>query len=167
MTNGEQWAIDHPELRKVSGASRAANFAQPTPRKPRPAPLPLRAPERAGDVIVLPMHLPHRVLHKNGRTKNQNWKASLVEAAKNAAYFATLAVRPDIAWQAVRIDATFWTQNRLDDDGAWSWLVAYRDGIAAALKVNDRDFTCGTIAQHTGVKSGGRREVELTITRLA
>jgi hypothetical protein len=152
---------------KLQGATKHKSLAQPTPRKAPPKPLPLRAPERAGDVIVIPLPLPARVLHKNGRTKNYKWKASVTKAARNAAMSLTSLVRPAEQWQSVRMDATLWIANRNDDDGVWAWLAAYRDGIALALGLNDRHFTAGNVTQHTGVTSGGRREVEITVTRLA
>jgi hypothetical protein len=169
--NRYYFAEQYPDLADVFLPKTKAqmSLAQPTPprRKRTVAALPLRAPERAGDVIVIPLPLPARVLHKNGRTKNYKWKASVTKAARNAAMSLTSLVRPAEQWQSVRMDATLWIANRNDDDGVWAWLAAYRDGIALALGLNDRHFTAGNVTQHTGVTSGGRREVEITVTRLA
>jgi hypothetical protein len=168
--NRYYFAEQYPDLADVFLPKTKAqmSLAQPTPprRKRTVAALPLRAPERAGDVIVISLPLPHRVLHKNGRTKNYKWKASVTKAARNAAAGMAALVKPKEQWQHVRIDATFWIANRNDDDGAWAYIAAYRDGIADALGLNDRNFQTGNVAQHTGKASAGRREVEICITRI-
>lgn len=142
-----------------------AALAEPVKRPRRPVKVIQPEARRDGDTLTFQLPLPHRILHKNGRTKNQGWKASEARTAKNLAYYQGLSVRPAEPWNAARIDAEFWTQNRLDDDGAWSWIVCYRDGIAKALNMNDRDFTCGTVTQHTGRKSEGKRQVVIRITK--
>lgn len=167
--NGERWQREHPELAKY--LPRAKSMADPNPprrkRKVQAVPSALKPPERAGDVIVIRLPLPHKQLHKNGgQSKKYGWRQSLIRAAHNAAHMAAWLVRPTEQWGAVRIDMTFWLARRHDDDGLVHWIYPYRDGIARAIGVNDSRFTIGSVVQHTGKNSNGRREVELVVTKL-
>jgi crossover junction endodeoxyribonuclease RusA len=167
-TNKDYWDQQYPGVFRPIPKSHQS-LAQPTPprkSRPKPAPLPLRKPERAGDVIVIPLPLPHKILHKNGRTKNYKWKASVTKAARNAALTMAYLVRPKEPWQAVRIDLTFWVGRKHDDDGLIHWAVPYRDGIAEAIGVNDANFQQGRVSQFVDGSATGRREVEITLTRL-
>lgn len=166
-TTNDDWAKIDPRLARKSDV--AKTFAQPTSPKPKRTVVPrLKPPERAGDVILIWLPLPHAQLHKNGgKSTNRGWVASLTRAAHNAAHLAAWLVRFPEPPKAVRIDWTFRMGRKRDDDGLIHWVVPYRDGIAKALGCNDGNFTTGTIRQLTGAASEGRREVELCITRLA
>lgn len=166
-TNGELWAAQFPELAKVQGASRAKNLAQPTPRKqPRSIEVPmLRRPERAGDVIVLPMPLPHRDLQPNRKLKVNEYKLTrLTKATRGAAEFIAGLVRPPEPWQRVRIDVKLWGAGRLDRVSVLEYLKATIDGVADGIGTNDRHFEPGDIVH---CKERGRREVEIQLTKLS
>lgn len=166
-TNANYWAEQYPGIfDNAQGSTKHASLSQPSKARKRVALSPLAPPRREGETLVITLPLPHRVLHKNGRTKNFDWKASLTKAARNAAKSLASFVRPAEQWQAVRIDATFWIANRNDDDGAWAYIAAYRDGIADALGLNDKHFTAGNVIQHTGKASEGRREVQIVVTKI-
>lgn len=166
QTNRDYWDQQYPGIFKPVPKVQQS-LAQPTPRKAKPAPTPLRKPERAGDVICIWLPLPHAQLHKNGsKSKNRGWVASLIRSAKNAAHFAAWIVRFPEPPKAVRIDLTFYMTRRRDDDGLIHWCVPYRDGIASALGCNDGNFTTGDVRQVTGKAAGDRREVELVLTKI-
>lgn len=169
--NRDYFIEQFPDLADVFRPKSAAqkSLATPTPRKAKPQPLPLKAPERAGNVIVLTMPLPPRELQPNQKIRLHHYKrAKLTKATRNAAgMYMHVALQGAQDWRNVRLDVTLWTARKLDTDSVWGWLKATRDGIADAMKVDDSGFELGTITQHTGKQSGDRREVELTLTRLA
>lgn len=166
-TNGETWAAQYPELRKLQGSTKHANLAQPTPRKKRTVPpMPLKPPQRAGDVIVLTLPLPPRSLNPNGRV---HWrtKHKAAQAMKEQAATLVRVVAKGEHWRAARLDVTLWGPRQHDTDNLIASLKNAVDGIAEQLDCNDRFFTWGDVRQHTGKASGDRREVELVVTRLA
>jgi crossover junction endodeoxyribonuclease RusA len=170
-TNRDYFIDQYPDLADVFKPKTKAqqSFAQPTPprkSRPKPAPLPLRKPERAGDVIVFVMPLPGRELSPNGRV-HWNVKREATKAARNAAAMLVRVVANEEWWGCpVRIDVTLWGGRRMDSDNVWAALKAHRDGVADGLMTTDAQFELGNITQHTGVKSEGRREVEIQITRI-
>ena len=167
-TNANYWQEKYPGIfDKVQGGTKHANLSQPTPRKAKPAPLPLRAPERAGDVIVLWLPLPPPELQSNRKSSlHYHARARLVKATREAAAFIARMVAPEPRWNAVRLDVTIWTARRIDRVNALEWLKATIDGAADGLGIDDTHFQPGDIVQRTGKASEGRREVELTLTRL-
>jgi crossover junction endodeoxyribonuclease RusA len=94
-------------------------------------------------IIILP--LPPRVLSPNA---SRHWRASLSskKKARADAGFATIAAireqHVDATWKRARLQATFAFRVRRhhDEDNLTAWLKAYADGIADALKMNDRNF---------------------------
>jgi hypothetical protein len=166
--NGARWKVEHPELARI--LPKAKSMADPNPprkRKARPAPLPLK-PEIAGDVMmIIRMPLPPKELSPNGRAAWQR-KAEFTKAARNAVAMQVRSVVTK-AWLgcSVRLDVRRWADKRMDSDNCWSALKSHRDGVADGLMTTDAQFELGDIQQIVGKESGGRREVELTITRVA
>jgi crossover junction endodeoxyribonuclease RusA len=167
--NRDYFIQQYPDLADVFKPKTKAqqSFAQPTPRKsrPKPAPLPLRKPERAGDVLVLFLPLPPEELHPNARVHFQN-KARHAKNARNIAATIATTARLEAPWEAARIDATFYLPRVRDADGLWTWIKNYIDGLQQIIIQNDSRVQLGDVWQHTGKLSDGRREVEITLTRL-
>jgi hypothetical protein len=165
-SNRAYWNQQYPGIFKPIPAVQQS-LASPTPPRKRKqvAPLPLRAPERAGDVLLLWLPLPPDELHPNSRVHYQN-KARHAKSARNIA--ATIAAMANLPapWETARLDATFYLPRVRDCDGLWTWIKNYIDGLQGLLIRNDSHLTLGDIQQATGKQSEGRREVELTITRL-
>jgi hypothetical protein len=164
--NRDYWEQQYPGVFKPIPAVQKS-LAHPTPRKKRtPAPLPLRAPERAGDVLLLWLPLPPEELHPNARVHYQN-KARHAKSARNIA--ATIAAMADLPepWVTARIDATFYLPRVRDCDGLWTWIKNYIDGLQGHVIKNDSHLTLGDIQQASGKASEGRREVQIQITRVA
>jgi crossover junction endodeoxyribonuclease RusA len=168
--NRYYFAEQYPDLADVFLPKTKAqmSLAQPTPprRKRTVAALPLRAPERAGDVIVISLPLPPKPLSPNGRS---HWgaKSKAVKAARTIAKtFVQHVATSDWLGRSVRLDVRRWADKKMDSDNFWGALKAYRDGIADGLMTTDAQFELGDIQQFTGVKSEGRREVEICITRI-
>ncbi len=160
-TNLDDWADKHPQFFRKKAECQVAKPA----RKARPAPLPLR-PEIAGDVMIIRMPLPPKELSPNGRAAWQR-KAEFTKAARSAVAMQVRSVVTK-AWLgcSVRLDVRRWADKRMDSDNAWSSLKAHRDGVADGLMTTDAQFELGDIQQIVGKESGGRREVEITITRM-
>jgi Holliday junction resolvase RusA-like endonuclease len=171
MTNGEIWAQQVPELARVQGSTKHANLAQPTPRKPKRIvkPLPLKEPERAGDVCVIPLPLPAKELQPNIKTKINPYKLTkLIRATRDASAFIAGKVRPPEPWAAVLIDVRLYGVGRMDRDNIIGLLKHTIDGLQDARVIeNDNGVTWGAIERRSAKQSGDRREVELVVTRLA
>lgn len=108
---------------------------------------------------MLELPLPHKALWPNGRP---HWATKARETKKHRAwaYAATLAHlgRHPINPEAKRfaILATFYPKTRhpIDEDNAVASLKAYQDGIAQAMKVDDRLFETPTVFFGEPVKGG-------------
>jgi crossover junction endodeoxyribonuclease RusA len=168
--NRDYFIQQYPDLADVFRPKTKSQqtLAQPTPRKPRRtvAPLPLRAPERAGDVILVFLPMPPKELSPNSRA---HWKrkASLVQATRGIAALQARKVALSEPWTKAVIDIKAWTANRHDEDNLIAACKAMLDGVAEGLGMNDRHFTIGTVRQFTGKQSEGRREIEFQITNLS
>lgn len=94
-------------------------------------------------MISLTLPFPDKILWPNGRGHRMA-KARATKIARTAAWGLALeqigASKP--AWARVRLSWTIHpkTANKLDDDGPPAALKAFRDGIADALKIDDRNF---------------------------
>ena len=168
MTNGDIWREQHGI--KTQGASKHANLAAPSQRKPKRKvePLPLRKPERDGDTLIIPLPLPARELQPNVKTKINSFRLTkLTKATRDGAKFIASMVRPPEPWKRVRIDVTLWGASRLDKVSVLEYLKATIDGVADGIGTNDRNFEPGDIVQVSGKASEGKREVELMLTRVA
>ena len=165
--NANYWQEQYPGIfDKLQGATKHANLSQPTPRKAKRTVVPrLKPPERAGDVIRLTLPIPPKALNPNGRV---HWSVKHKSAAalkEQAAVLMRVVARGE-HWNAARIDVTLWGPKRFDADNLIASLKHAFDGIAETIDCNDRYFQIGDVRQHTGKQSEGRREVELTLTRL-
>lgn len=118
-------------------------------------------------VIVLP--IPARRISPNGRG---HWrpKARLTRAARTKAAFLTKqAIGETFHARGLRVPAFtgyslahyFPTAQQRDDDNADAACKAYRDGIADALGINDRDLR--KIRVSTIAKDAGNPRVEITL----
>lgn len=115
-------------------------------------------------MITVTLPYPPRSLHPNGRA---HWaeKAKDTKRARTDAWGLTLSAiggqRP--SWEAVTIQWAFHpkTANRPDDDGLVAMCKAYRDGIADALKIDDKNFTMLPVQILEPIK-GGKVVVTLT-----
>lgn len=134
------------------------------PHAPPDAPAPTRG---AGLTIVLP--LPDPLLTPNVRlhwaerareVKRQRYEARVGTYCQLPDVLPELA--PDSRW---RLDVEVRPRPRMkrhDDDNLWSALKSYRDGIADALLVDDKQFVIGALVwseQRTG-------ELVLTLTEV-
>ena len=118
-------------------------------------------------VIVLPV--PARKLSPNGRT---HWrrKAVLTKSARNRARLVTLQALgehyharglPVPAFAGYSLAHFFPTAQPRDDDNADAACKAYRDGIADALGIDDRQLP--KIALSTTAKDSAQPRVEITL----
>lgn len=108
---------------------------------------------------MLELPYPHKALWPNGRP---HWASKARETKKHKqwAYAATLAhigkhpVEPGT--KGFALIATFYpkTRHAVDRDNASASLKAYQDGIAQALKVDDRHFETPTVLFGEPVKGG-------------
>jgi hypothetical protein len=166
-TNRDYWDQQYPGIFKpIPKVQQSLASPNPPPKRRTVAAMPLRAPERAGDVLLLWLPLPPEELHPNARVHFQN-KARHAKAARNiAATVAAMAKFPE-PWDAARIDATFYLGRVRDADGLWTWIKNYIDGLQGQIIKNDSRLLLGDIQQASGKQANDRREVELTLTRLA
>lgn len=160
QTNRDLW-LQNPDFAKAYQGPR-----KPTEKKPakgrKVEALPL--PRREGDVLIITLPLPDVALSPNGRASWQR-KAEATKEARHSTGLLAKIVAPKQQWQAARIDVTIWRANRGDDDSVFASVKPHRDGIADALGIDDKHFTCGTVQQITGKASCGRREMEIVITK--
>ena len=170
--NRDYFIEQYPDLADVFRPKTKAqiSLAQPSPRKPkRVVPPPLKPPERAGDVIVLWLPLPDAKLQPNRKASLHHMaRAKITKGARQAAGFVAAIVRgPDHPWTEVRIDLTLWTAGRPDRDGCIGWVKSYVDALQdAGLIADDSGVHWGNVVRNTGKASGGRREVEIVVTKL-
>ena len=106
------------------------------------------------DSVTITIHeVPAPGLSPNAR-KHHMARHRLVKAARESAYYETLNgrtwtdmpnIRPPLALHVL----IAWPSKRrmADDDNAWGSLKSYRDGIADALGVNDRQMRCASLTQ--------------------
>ena len=103
--------------------------------------------------ITIPMTIPAG-LSPNAR---MHWgpRSRLTRQAREAAYYATrqayveddgpipsagpLTLHVAVAWEGRR--------RTQDDDNVWAGLKPFRDGIADALGIDDKNMRCGSISQ--------------------
>jgi hypothetical protein len=170
-SNREYFIQQYPELADVFRPKTKAqlSLAHPTPRKKRtPAPLPLRAPERAGDVAMLWMPLPAPELQTNIKHKINPYKLTkLIRATREASAFIVRQIAPTEPWSAARVDVKCYGVGRMDRDGIIGWLKHTVDGWQELLIHDDNGIEWGAIERFTPKASNGRREVELCVTRLS
>lgn len=115
--------------------------------------------------ITIPMS-PPRALSPNSRV---TWRRvrSAVANARDVAYYATLPQKshhfpPD---RRVRLDWTVaWEKGHriMDDTNIKASLKAFEDGVAAALGLDDKHFTVGTVEQCRDSRGYGFTTVTLT-----
>lgn len=116
--------------------------------------------------IVIELPIPHRILHKNGRTLRRGWLAAVTKAARERAYIearAALGRRTAPKWKRANLSAQWYltTARKRDDDGLTSWLVPYRDGLEdAGIVENDTGIT---VMPHTVAVDKSSPRVVLTI----
>lgn len=169
-TNRTDWLAKHPELAKF--LPRAKSMADPNPTSPRkkrqPKPLPLRAPELAGDVLVLWLPLPPAKLQAN-KANNKSWQEThrLRKAHRSAcALVASLARLPE-PFRRARLDITTWTANKVDPANIWHWCKAAIDALQGLVIEDDRELETGDARSIYGKATDGRREMQFTVTRLS
>jgi Holliday junction resolvase RusA-like endonuclease len=171
--NRDYFIQQYPDLADVFSPKTKSQqtLAQPTPRKPRRtvAPLPLRKPERAGEVAVLYLPLPPPELQTNIKHKINPYKVTkLIKATRSASAFIASQIRPPEPWTAARVDVKCYGVGRIDRDGVIGWLKNQIDGLQdAGLIDDDNGIEWGTIERFTAKQSEGRKEVELVITNLS
>lgn len=170
--NRDYFAQQYPDLADVfrPKAKSQQSLATPTPRKPRPQALPLRAPERAGDVALVWLPLPPPELQPNRITNVNPYKLTrLRQATREASKFIGKTAAPSSPWASVRIDVRLYgVTGRMDRDGIIGWIKNLIDGLQdCGLLEDDNGVTWGTIERLRLKESEGRREVELQITKLA
>jgi Holliday junction resolvase RusA-like endonuclease len=172
-TNAAYWDEQYPGVFapfKLQGATKHANLSQPTPRKPKRtvATMPLRAPERAGDVAIVPLPMPASELQPNRKTKVNPYKLTrIIKATRAASAFIAGQVRPPEPWLSVLVDVRLYGAGRMDRDNIIGFLKHSIDGLQdARLIQNDSGVTWGAIERRSAKQSDGRREVEITVTNL-
>jgi hypothetical protein len=169
--NRYYFAEQYPDLADVflPKAKSQMSLAQPTPprRKRTVAALPLRAPERAGDVAILWLPLPPPELQPNIKHKINPYKLTkLIRATRDASAFVASQIAPAEPWTAARVDVKCYGVGRMDRDGIIGWLKNVVDGWQKVLIHDDNGIEWGTIERFTVKQSAGRREVEICITRI-
>ena len=115
-------------------------------------------------MITLELPIPPRTLQPNGRA---HWRVKHKQSslAKNTAYWTTReqAPRNPFADGTLCIRYTYYPPPRgkyLDDDNLIGAMKYYRDGIANALDINDKQFI--TYPVERGTRDGrGRVVVEI------
>lgn len=104
------------------------------------------------------LNWPDRALHPNGRF-HYHTKASATKAYREAAYWATKAVRVDHSHprDGIPLKVQFFPpdKRRRDLDGMLSSIKAGIDGIADALELNDVDLN-PIILERCQTMKGGR-----------
>lgn len=117
------------------------------------------------NTITIELPLPNNVIHPNGRTRNYGYRATLIRKARaEAGIVAKLAKVESCPWEVATVHPTFYMARSRDEDGLYSWLKPYLDGIAdAGIVVNDSVFRQGAIEQVTGKNVD--RKVVLRIER--
>lgn len=131
-------------------------------------PLPLRAPSRDGETLVIPLPLPDAKLQPN-RAMSLHWqeKGRLTKAIRQACGFISAQIKPSQPFKRARIDITTWTANKVDPANVWQWCKGAIDSLAdAGIIENDRDLECGEILGCCGKVTHHRREMEFRITPL-
>lgn len=109
-------------------------------------------PPRPPLVITIPLeggNLP-KALSPNHRSRTHWPKTRAIADARQEAYLETRAAEPTITSDRLTLHVVIARTGRaqaLDDDNAWASLKAYRDGIADALGMDDRDIRQGTLQQ--------------------
>ncbi len=116
-----------------------------------------------GGIIELPF--PAKVLWPNGRTRNIRYRNAEFQKHKQWAYAAALEKLPRCFQHngtPLRLHCTVHpkTRHAIDDDNAAAAMKAYQDGIALAMKVNDKLFGVPAIIFAEPIK-GGRVTVEI------
>ena len=97
-----------------------------------------------GQGVIVTLPFPAKILWPNGRGHWAN-KAREVKASRRNAWASTLEAiggrAPD--WSAAKLVWTIHpkTAHTIDDDAPPSALKSYRDGIADALRLDDKFFT--------------------------
>lgn len=114
--------------------------------------------------LRIPIGWPSSNLSPNGRP-NRYAKAKSLREARNEGYVATLAAKP-VGFKfgpgplKVTIHAFPPVRRERDDDNLIASAKAFRDGIAAALGVDDKTFAAQPVQWHETTKRG-RLEFEV------
>lgn len=102
------------------------------------------------NTLTVSLPLPAKILWPNGRTRNFRWKAWETAKHKGWAMTATQEEpRPDGLAAPIPVHLTIYPKAKgplPDADNCIGACKAYLDGIAAALKINDRDLAAPTVA---------------------
>ncbi len=101
--------------------------------------------------MLIELPFPDKVLWPNGRTRNHRFKAARVRLHREWAQIATRTVAPPCFahnGEQIPVSIEVCPQGRgqaPDADNCIAAAKAYLDGIADALKVNDRAFAAPTV----------------------
>lgn len=118
--------------------------------------------------MIVDLPFPHKILWPNGRTKARGWKAAETKKHRQWAHNAALAERRSSAPIKPAIALTVYPQSRgtaPDKDNVIAACKAYFDGIADALKLNDRNFDAPKVTISEQRVQGGRITFHITDTQ--
>tara|TARA_Y100000310_G_scaffold338756_1_gene429349 strand:- start:387 stop:758 length:372 start_codon:yes stop_codon:yes gene_type:complete len=118
--------------------------------------------------VIVDLPFPHKILWPNGPQANRGWRAAEVKKHRQWAHDATRAERSTTAPIRPVIALTVYPKPRgpaPDKDNTIAACKAYFDGIADALKVNDRRFDAPHVTISEQRVQGGRITFHITDTR--
>ena len=112
--------------------------------------------------ITIEMGLPDPALRPNGRA---HWRvvAAAKKQAKGTALVLALAAGDGTKWTAAMLDVVWFAKTKRyvpDDDNAWGSLKAARDGIAAAIGIDDKHVRQGVMRMDV---DKARPRVQITV----
>lgn len=116
-------------------------------------------------MITLELPIPPQVLRPNGRTRNYHYKNRVAQNAKEDGWAATRekVTQNPFGNGPLCLRYTYYPPKggkSLDDDNLIGAMKYYRDGIANALDINDKQFI--TYPVERGTRDGrGRVVVEI------
>ena len=105
--------------------------------------------------ITIELPIPHRLLHKNGRTRAYLYRAMIVRNARRLSQVLASSTLAEAKaepprWKRATLHAAWYFKpskrgaklREHDDDGLVSWIVPYRDGLQdAGIIANDSGLT--------------------------